>query len=336
MASATDRPERPLNVLLARPLLSLTREYERQGGSEVPPLPMLLLALRVVGDDGIELRDAMAAARASRRVMHLCLRTAGFEARGDTRFHLTDEGRATRDRGFAALEAAEAAWAGRVGKARTAKLRASLVALVDAFELELPHYWVSYAGVDPRVTGGAFRPAKPGPPRIPARGQDWVPVLRPAGSSSAKELSLVALLAQALVAFAIEYEARAGSLTDAVHALAPLDTAGTPLAELPAGARADVNGTGKARLERHGIVEVDGDGTVRLTAIGEWLRDAYGPTTAAVEAEWCATYGAPAVSRLRAALEAVDPRLEAGLADHPVLAWSLRHGIREASGPAAG
>jgi hypothetical protein len=323
-----DGPD-PLNVLLARPLLALTREYERQGDA-LPSLPMLLITFRVVGEEGVDLREAATLARASRRAMQASLKTAGFERRGE-RFHLTQEGRAARDRGLAALAASEASWAARVGKGRVAALRKAIVPLVDGFDLELPHYWISYAGVDPRVTGGAFRPAKPGPPRIPARGQDWMPVPRAPGSSSAG-LSLVALLSQALVAFGIDYESRAGSLPDAVHALAPLDTVGMPRDVGPARARADITGTGKARLERHRIVKVDGRGLARLTAVGAWLRDAYRPTTATVEAEWRADHGEQVIIRLRAALEAIRPKLEDGLADHPFLVWTPRHGFHEGTG----
>lgn len=320
----------PLNVLLARPLLSLTREYERMG-ENLPSLPMLLVAFRIVDEAGVDLRDAPMLARASRRAMHVLLKTPGFERRGQ-RVHLTAAGRNARAEGLAALAAAEAAWTARVGKVRVAALRKALVALVDQFDLELPHYWISYAGVDPRVTGGSSRPARPGPPRIPARGQDWNAVAR-SGGSSAASLPLTALLSQALVGFAIEYEPQAGSLSDAVHALAPLKASGMPLDEAPA--RAELTGTGKARLQRHGIVKVDHRGKrgpiARLTRIGKYLRDAYAPTTARVEAMWRDAYGEPAVSRLRSALEAVVPKLEDGLADHPFLLWSLPDGVREAT-----
>jgi hypothetical protein len=116
----------PLNVLLARPLLSLTRQYERH--SEAPvPLPMLLVALRIVGDDGVDPRDAPALARASRRATHVLLETVWFEHR-DQRVHLTAAGRGARDAGLAALAAAESEWTRRVGKPRVAALRKALVA----------------------------------------------------------------------------------------------------------------------------------------------------------------------------------------------------------------
>ncbi len=326
-----DITDLPLNVLLSRPLLSLTREYERH--DETPlPLPMLLLALRIVDHDGVDPREAPALARASRRAMHIFLKTPWFEQRAG-RVRLSATGRAARVAGFEALAAAEPAWTARVGKARVAALRAALVGLVDQFELELPHYWITYAGVDPRVTGGNFRPAKPGPPRIPARGQDWAPVLREPGSSST-DLSLTALLSQALVGFAVEYEAHLGALSDAVLTLAPLDPEGTPLEEAPW--LAGLTGSGKSRLERHGIVKVTEEGkrgqVARLTRIGTYLRDEYAPATARAEALWRDLYGETGVTHLRSALEAVTAKLEDGLADHPFLVWSLKEGVREATG----
>ena len=320
----------PLNVLLARALLSLTRAYEAH--DDVPPLPMLLLGLRIVDPvDGVDPKEAPALARASKRAMKVLLKGDGYEERGK-RLHLTPAGRDARVRGMAALEAAEAGWTKRVGKARATALRNALAVLVDRFDLELPHYWITYAGVDPRVTGGNFRPAKPGPPRIPARGQDWTPVLRATdGPTTTADLGLVALLSQALVGFAIEYEAHAGALTDAILTLPPFaGDGGVPFAESPAFSA--LTGDGRSRLERHGMVIVvdgDDDRVAKLTDIGRWLVAAYEPTTAKVEAQWCDELGADLVTRLRTALEAVAPELEPDLADHPFLVWSLRDGIRE-------
>src|SRR5215210_3352177 len=66
-----------------------------------------------------------------------------------------------------------------------------LEALVSQLELEHPHFPVPYGTADGSFTGGP--------------GVDWKPVLREPGSSVAG-LPMTALLSQALVAFAIEYE----------------------------------------------------------------------------------------------------------------------------------
>src|SRR5439155_26979274 len=142
----------------------------------------------------------------------------------------------------------------------------------------------------------------------------WTAVLREVGSSSA-DLSVTVLLSQALVGFAIEYEARAGSLSDAIHSLAPLNTTGVPFDQAPT--RAELRGDGRSRLERHGMVVVETDAkrgrVARLTPIGEWLRDAYAPTTSQVEAVWREAYGDAVITRLRSALESVGPNIEAGV-----------------------
>ena len=61
------RTTEALNVLLARPLLALTHEYER-GATGLPSLPMLMFALRIVDDDAIDVGDtpALAARRGGR------------------------------------------------------------------------------------------------------------------------------------------------------------------------------------------------------------------------------------------------------------------------------
>src|ERR1700735_1758099 len=68
----------------------------------------------------------------------------------------------------------------------------SLEALVSQLELEHPHFPVPYGTADPTFSGG-------GP------GVNWKPVAREAAFSVAR-LPVTALLSQALVAFAIEYE----------------------------------------------------------------------------------------------------------------------------------
>ena len=54
----------PLNILLSRPLLSLTRAYERVDPA-APTLPFYANVLRVIDDDGVEFREFPALARIS-------------------------------------------------------------------------------------------------------------------------------------------------------------------------------------------------------------------------------------------------------------------------------
>ena len=82
-------------------------------------------------------------------------------------------------------------WQAKVGPEVASQLRASLESLVAAFPLEHPHYPASYGLADASITGG--------------NGVDWKPVRRTGGDPVAN-LPLSALVSQALVAFAMEYE----------------------------------------------------------------------------------------------------------------------------------
>jgi hypothetical protein len=212
-----------------------------------------------------------------------------------------------RELGYATLAKAEK---------KFASLRAPLVALVDKFELELPHYWITYGTADPSVTGGRFRAGSEGPPRIPPHGADWEPVLRE--DKGAADLSLTALLSQALCNFAVDYEMRSPSLGWTIQALLPIDaTKGTPMAEVPRFAH--LSGDGKSGSERHGLVKVGPkpQQIATLTPLGQRIREVYEPFTAAVEDRWRDVYGAAPVKKLRSALEKAAPSGPA----HPHLNW---------------
>ena len=128
-------------------------------------------------------------------------------------------------------------------------------------------------------------------------------------ADTVSSLSVLALLSQALVGFAVEYESRVpfaivvGVYLDAAFADGPV-----PLDDAPPVLM--ITGNGRSSLERHGAVEVDRSKQVTLTSVGRRLRDAYRPTVAAVESSLEAT------TPLRAALEGLDVH-GVGHADHP-------------------
>ena len=270
----------PLNELLSRALVGITRAYEALD-PKAPSLAMLLL-------DG--------STTASKRAMVTINKRQSRVAADD------------RVRGFAALPQAEK---------KFVSLRAPLVALVDRFELELPHYWVTYGTADPTVTGGRYRPGSDGPPRIPPHGADWEPVVRAGKDASA--LSTTALVSQALCNFAIDYECIAAPLGWTILGLLPIDPKqGTPMKEVPPFAH--LSGDGKSGLERHGVVKVGPkpEQIATLSEIGQRSRAAYEPATAAVEDRWRDVYGEARVAKLRSALEKVAPPGPR----HPHLAWN--------------
>ncbi len=125
-------------------------------------------------------------------------------------------------------------------------------------------------------------------------------------------LPLPALLSQALVAFAIDYEAEARlSLASTTVLQVPgLDTeAGTRVADLPP----------PWAWHGHGPVEVGPGKVVRLTPYGRAVRDEYRPLTDAVEARWRDRFGAPAVGDLRSSAAAQAAGLDPGPPGHTVV-----------------
>ncbi len=279
----------PLNELLSRTLVAITRAYEAAD----PGAPSLALLQLGFGEPRVSKRAMVPIARQAAKV--------------DPK---------ARDRGAAARAVAEK---------KFASLRAPLTAVVDKFELELPHYWVTYGGADPTVTGGRYRPGDDGPPRVPPHGADWKPVLRE--GKTTRDLSITALVSQALCNFATDYECEGPPLGWTIHGALAIDPEnGTPLAEVPR--FACLSGTGRSGLERHGVVKVGPKPrqVAKLTPIGQRVRELYGSHVATVEQRWRDVYGEAAVTKLRAELEKLAP---AGPA-HPFLVWNPV--LREDSG----
>ena len=322
-------------VLLTHLLLTLRRDVEGTGS----PAPSLLLwssLLRFASDEAVAVRDLPSLARLSRRAVRASIGT--WEQRGvivldGKTVTLTPEGQALREEWRSRLEAAEQRWRTRLGRARTDALRHLLPALVARFDLELPHYPTPYGPSDPRITGGTYAPAKEGPPRIPARGQDWLPVPRERVDDNAKgavaSLPLPALVSQALIAFTIDYESRSAPLPFVANLLRGIPDAGVPLSATPP--MFAITGTGKSGLERHGFVTVSKRGVVKLTAISRRVRDAHDGLVAGIEAQWRDRYGDDTVTAVRAALEAVVGKLDPNLPDHPMVVWRPGIGFADVS-----
>jgi hypothetical protein len=140
-------------------------------------------------------------------------------------------------------------------------------------------------------------------------------------------LPLSALLSQALVAFAIDYEsAGVGSFPVVANVLRLIPDAGVSLSAVPASSR--ISGSGRSGLERHGIVVVQADnadsGTklVRLTTKGRVRRESYGSLTVEIEQGWRSRFGEDVVEDLRASLEAIADDLEPGLPHYPQVVWT--------------
>jgi hypothetical protein len=185
--------------------------------------------------------------------------------------------------------------------------------LVRQLYLEWPHYPTGYGPADHSITGGVYTPGGGQiDSKVPTHAADWTAVARhDVEGSSVEGLPLSALLSQAFVAFAADFEELwIGGLHLAATVLRLLRDEGMPVSDIPMLSR--LKGDGKSVLERHGYIEITRDADnpkVRLavpTARGRNTRDEYEPTVGRVEDRWGPKYGADVVADLRSALELLD------------------------------
>ncbi|WP_260739562.1 hypothetical protein [Tunturiibacter lichenicola] len=171
-------------------------------------------------------------------------------------------------------------WQNRVGLDVSNQLRTSLEALVATFPLEHPHYPASYGLADASITGG--------------NGVDWKPVYR-SGTDTVSNLPLSALVSQALVAFAMQYEELspvAFSLSASVIRQMPAE--GRPLRDLG-------RSPGVSALIRHGFVHTSGPSgreIARLTTRGLEVHRLYDTRIHTVETSWQRQFGKDRVAAL--------------------------------------
>jgi hypothetical protein len=343
---------RPLNVLLSDALRDLGGQFEfaAAGYSEVLSLEIHANLLRHLPDAGSDVRDVPRLARVSKRAARsnivIAVRRGWLVLGDETGKHaqLTAAGRSARETCEECVVLAEESWRERFGHEVVARLRSSLEALVAQFDLELPHHPTGYGPADSSVTGGvagrwgrrhalrvkglpglvfdpvaehdaaeAWEEASGGRLYVRDTGQDWRPVPRGEGDTVSK-LSLFALLSQALMAFAIDYEGCGGlALARSGNILRRIGDEGVEIALRTSGSSGLVPADGLfAGLERHAYAAVVADpddqrkGRLTLTEKGERVRDAYDDIVVAIEQRWKRRYGAAVVRELRAALSSVQ------------------------------
>ena len=333
----------PLPTLLGRAIGAFTLDYDQARGKHhsIPQLGTWANVLRVIDAEGTDQRQLARRAVISRRAAEVVVtrleryRQVAVEKqaiegkRGKTKLvQLTASGAAGTALAGARVDTVQADWRQRFGGDAVDQLRDALSAVVDRLPVELPHYPAGYGAGDPSVTGGDYVPEDPGPPRIPAHGQDWPVVLREPGSDT-RHLPLPALLSQVLAAFAIDYEReRFGSLPAASNFLRLVGDDGMTLGR--ARALGGVSGNGKTLHERHRDVVVepgrprDMSRRVFLTPKGRRVRDAYPHLVMEIEDRWRKQYAA-AIPPMRTTLMAMNKRIKADLRDYPsTTGWILR------------
>ncbi len=174
-----------IHTSAAHALLDINRDFEARAAAEGEKPSIVLLAnlLQAIPDGGINVVDLPKAARVSRRAIKSCerltrigwIKITPLSPKGKF-WELTDTGREVRDRWAEAVTAAESDWSVKVGEDNSLRLRKALEDFVLRLELELAHYPIAYGPADGRTAGGNWVAAKPGPPRIPSHGADWIPV----------------------------------------------------------------------------------------------------------------------------------------------------------------
>ncbi|MCY3840331.1 MAG: hypothetical protein OXH09_17065 [Gammaproteobacteria bacterium] len=325
----------PLPTLLGRALGAIARHYDSGRGEDraIPQLGVWANALRAIDAEGTDQRQLGRRTVISKRVAEVVVSRlerrgrVSVEARsvpgrrGKARIvHLTPEGRAARSAAARLVDTVQEDWRQRFGNDGIVQLREALSSTVDRLPVELPHYVTGYGAGDPSVTGGDYVLEDPGPPRIPAHGQDWPVVIRDPGSTAA-DLPMPALLSQVLAAFAIDYEReRLGHLSVVSNFLRFVGDEGVTLER--AQALGGVSGNGKTLHERHLDVVVepgrpsDKRRRVYLTPKGRRMRDAYPHLVTEIEEGWREEYG-DAVARMRSALNEMNEQFDDDLPDYP-------------------
>ena len=265
------------------------------GGPTVPSLDLWANLLRAIDPARIDLRELPVILRLSKRAVRTRIATAVRRGwveelktdRGGGLVRLTPIGSEVAVRWKALQQAAEDRWQTRAGLHVAKQLRTSLEALVAAFPLEHPHYPASYGLADASITGG--------------NGVDWKPVPR-SGTDTVSNLPLSALVSQAVVAFAMQYEE-----------LSPvaLSLSASVIRQIPAEGRLlqDLGRSpGVAALIRHGFVHASGSSgreIAYLTPRGLEVQREYENRIHIVETSWQRQFGKDRIAALICALREV-------------------------------
>ena len=327
--------EPPLPTLLGRALGMFAHHYdlERGGDRSIPQLAVWANALRAIDVGGTDQRQLGRRTVISKRVAEVVVSrlekrgSVWVEAktipgrRGKARIvHLTPDGREARKAAGRLVDTVQEDWRQRFSNDGIVQLCEALSWVVDRLPVELPHYVTGYGAGDPSVTGGDYVLENPGPPRIPAHGQDWPVVIREPGRV-AGNLPLPALLSQVLAAFAIDYEReRLGHLPVVSNFLRFVGDEGVTLER--AQALGGVSGNGKTLHERHLNVVVepgrarDKSRRVYLTPKSRRMRDAYPHLVREIEQRWSDEYD-DAVPAMHSALNAMAEQFDDDLPDYP-------------------
>ncbi len=270
----------------------------------MPSLDMWANLLRVLSVEGIDRQELAPLLSLSKRAVRLrilaSVRRGWVYEQNLRKTHpqvgLTDQGAFVTSQWGPLEKTSEEKWQILAGIDQASRLRQALQALVPILPLEYPHYPASYGEADASITGGP--------------GKDWKPVPRNNGNSVTR-LPLTALLSQALVAFAIDYEKLSPvALILSIRIIKRIPPQGRSVHDLG-------DSVGISALIRHGFLHETGTGhdrIVHLTHKGLAVKEAYDERIAAVEAGWREQFGPERIDALRETLTLIltFPRFDGG------------------------
>jgi hypothetical protein len=323
----------PLSTLLSQALVAFTieldNEFERRftdagGGARVTSLTMWANLLRFVGD-GLTVRELVAALGLPKQ--QALSRLGGIER---WRYVSVDGGSSAKRDGYGSARGTkdewevrytqageraaaiwpglpdeiEARWRERFGADGIDELAAALRAVDDALDMALPDFLPVIGSPNGMLLE---RPSVDDPPRADA-------------------LSLISLLAHALMAYTLEFEETGAlALPLSANLVQVLDGERTPVRELPtlSGVSKEAVAASLTVLKRTPYVLVEGAPasrrTIRLTPEGEDLRAEDRRLHGRIEERWTKDFGSDVAGGLRVALDRIRdyPAFSAGLRPYP-------------------
>ena len=327
-----------LPILLSHCLTAFTREYSAHTGNvDVPSLPVWSDMLRVLGKDPIPQTEinkrAIIATRTRKVVMKECESLGWIETqrrsspRTTVFVRITDGGVQVSRAAERRITAIETRWRTNNSKLYD-QLYSALDQVVRCLELEYPYYITGYGPADDALTGGAYLPAELGPPRIPARGEEW-PVVPRVSRDDLNQVPLSALLSQALTGFAVDYEMEnLGRLGHILTLFRSIGDEGVPLGEVrPAGG---ITGNGRSLHERHMNIVLengkpsDNSRTVYLSPKSRRARDSYSFLVNDLESRWSRRFGQSVLNDLRDSLVSLSKHWPTDCPDYPnTTSWMM-------------
>jgi methyltransferase (TIGR00027 family) len=323
-AGVVPSPRLSLSALLSQALVAFTIEFDNEAEHRMPhrttsygasshgdgpwlvSLVMWENCMRFVGDEPITVGELERLARTRtnldgmRRWGYITIDgTASRVHRArpgpDALLRATAKGRRARQTWLPLASLIEQRWRERFGTDEMSRLRGSLAAVVGQLDPALPDCLP--------IIAQDLRSRWPGPALAPA-----------AGTVDVARLPLSALLARALLSFALEYE-RESELSLAVSAnlLRVLGTEGTRLRDLPllAGISKEAARWAMGVLDRARIAVEEPDPSAsrgkiaRLTPGGITAQRSYLELLGAIEERWPQRFGDGTIGSLRQALEAL-------------------------------